>query len=198
MKLSPKLTWIGTSKEWVERNQEECFTLSHRTRGPNCFFLSVCSFVSSLLPIVKNRSVVRGHNLCKNLISKPPRCRWSLWPGTCFLLPKKPEPLKVVSYYNTISTLVLNSSTTFWNSVTLTKAWSLSWMMMVKSTNSTIETKWYQQTGNINKQWISTNSEYQRIKYINEQRISTNKEYRRTKNIDEQCTAPTLKGHLKI
>ena len=29
--------------------------------------------------------------------------------------------------------MVLNSSTTFWNSVTLTKAWSLSWMIMIKT-----------------------------------------------------------------
>ena len=117
---------------WWREINKSINTLSHRTRGPNCFFLSVWSLVSSLLPdeviegvqlirfrqtnwkhIVirrkgtglptgkKERFVVtwdkswvfsilmeqRG-SVCSNLTSKLPRCRWSLWPGTCFPLPR--------------------------------------------------------------------------------------------------------------
>ena len=53
-------------------------TLSQRTRGPNCFFLSVCSFVSSLLPGEEERidqSTTDRAPEPLNLISKPPRCR---------------------------------------------------------------------------------------------------------------------------
>ena len=53
-------------------------TLSQRTRGPNCFFLSVCSFVSSLLPGEEERIYQVSSDRAPvplNLISKPPRCR---------------------------------------------------------------------------------------------------------------------------
>ena len=53
-------------------------TLSQRTRGPNCFFLSVCSFVSSLLPGEEERIDQSSSDrvpVPMNLISKPPHCR---------------------------------------------------------------------------------------------------------------------------
>ena len=60
------------------RAAKKVSTLSQRTRGPNCFFLSVCSFVSSLLPGEEERidqSTTDRAPEPLNLISKPPHCR---------------------------------------------------------------------------------------------------------------------------
>ena len=61
-------------------------TLSHRTSGPNCFFLSVWSLVNSFLPeIIRDANQKQSFNICMpHRISAAPRHKQSLSPQICF------------------------------------------------------------------------------------------------------------------
>ena len=115
------LTWIQAMKHSLK------LTFSHRTRGPNCFFLSVASLVISSLPAWSS-SALYTKSLTKNLCSRAWKMIYGSW-------------LHIVSYKSTKSTLCLNSSQTLWNNVTVIKALSASWKIICVDLGTTISVK---------------------------------------------------------